>query len=391
VVTPDPAYPSAAAMIAALRPIEPVYCLYPAVFRTVTERFLNRFPGRVLYAVKANPEPRVLRQLHAAGVRHFDTASVPEMALVHSLFPDARCYFMAPVKLQGAMRTAYAEHGVRHCVVDHAEELHRVLAEVPAGGMTFFVRMAARDLAATYDLSAKFGAADEDVVALLRAVAEAGAEPALAFNVGSLVREPAAYSRALARAAAILQQARVNVRWLDVGGGFPCAYPAPQSPPLEQFLAAIETMRASLPLPADLQLMAEPGRALVAEGMSLVVQVLHRDRDRLYLNDGVWGSLIEPVLSKGLLRWPTRAYRGGTEMNGSERPFTLFGPTCDSLDVLPAPFPLPDAIAAGDWIEFGMIGAYSLTNRTGFNGFYPDTFVEINGAGSLPPAERCRS
>lgn len=130
----------------------------------------------------------------------------------------------------------------------------------------------------------------------------------------------------------------------------------------------------------------EPGRTLTAAGMSLVAQVLHRGDDPLYLNDGVWGGLIESMQSNGKLRWPTRVYRRDRELNGETRAFTLFGPTCDSLDRLHSPFPLPTRIHTGDWIELGIMGACSLTNRTGFNGFYPNSFVRIKGIDADPPA-----
>jgi ornithine decarboxylase len=368
-------------MVAALEPVEPVYCIYPQVLRRLAQRFLQGFPGRVLYAVKANPERRVVEHLFAAGVHHFDTASVGEMESVHAVAPDAVCYFMAPVRFPGAMREAFDVHGVRDCVIDHADELARVTREAPARELTIFVRMAAHDPAALYHLSEKFGAPEDRVVPLLAAVAKSGARPALAFNVGSLVRRPEAYARAIERAAALLKRSGVEIEWLDVGGGFPRPYPEPVCDPSEHFLAAIAGARSLLP--AGVRLIAEPGRALVADGVSLMTRVLHRDADRVYLNDGVWGSLIEPWLARGQFRFPTRVLRAGQIVREPECRFTVFGPTCDSLDRLPAPLPLPASIQTGDWIEFGLIGAYSLSNRTEFNGIYPDRFVEID-APALP-------
>ncbi len=369
-------------MIVALQPTEPVYCVYPEVLRALARGFLQAFPGRVLYAVKANPEPRILEQLWSAGVRYFDTASVGEMRTVHAVATDAVCYFMAPVRFPGAMREAFEVHGVRDCVIDHVDELERVTREVPARELTIFVRMAAHEPAALYDLSEKFGASDDRAVDLLQAVARSGAQPALAFNVGSLVRHPEAYVNAIERAAAVLKRSGVEITWLDVGGGFPRRYPEPVAEPIERFFAAIASARSVLP--GTVELMAEPGRALVADGMSLVTRVLHRDEDRLYLNDGVWGSLIEPLVAQGRFRFPARVLRGGQVLEDSQRAFTVFGPTCDSLDRLPKPLPLATSIRAGDWVEFGLIGAYSLSNRTAFNGLYPDRFVRIDSS-SLPP------
>jgi len=374
-------------MLARWRPVEPVYCVYPAVLRREAGRFVRGFPGRVLYAVKANPAPWVLDELVAGGVADFDTASVPEMRLVRQAAPNARCHFMAPVKLPGAALTAYREFGVRSYVVDHGDELARLLEELPGRDVDIFVRLAAHHADATYDLSTKFGASADETVTLLRGVAQAAARPCLAFNVGSLVLRPAAYLRALEQCRQVLERSGVEVAHLDVGGGFPAWYPDVSAAPLQEFFTAIGQFAGTLRAGRPPQLWAEPGRALVAEGMSVVVQVLLRKDGRLYLNDGVWGSFIEPVISKGLVRYPTRCYREGVLLDLQQtEEFTLFGPTCDSLDVLPRPFTLPAGIRRGDWIEFGNMGAYSLTNRTGFNGFYPNTFASIEGDAAVPPA-----
>jgi len=377
----DPSFASSAEMVDSLQPTVPVYCVYPEVLRGLARDFLRGFPGRVLYAVKANPDPRIVRPLWSAGIRHFDTASVAEMRTVHGVAANAVCYFMAPVKFPGAMREAFGAHSVRNCVVDHPDELERVTSEVPAKELTIFVRMAAHQPEAIYDLSQKFGASEDRSVELLQAVARSGAQPALAFNVGSLVCHPDAYAKAIERASSVLERSGVEIAWLDVGGGFPRRYPEPVSEPLASFFAAISAAKGILP--ASVELLAEPGRALVADGMSLVTRVLHRDGDRLYLNDGVWGSLIEPWQAQGRFRFPTRVLRRGEILEDTSALFTVFGPTCDSLDRLPKAVPLPRSIATGDWVEFGQIGAYSLSNRTAFNGIYPDRFVRID-APSLP-------
>lgn len=377
-------YPSVVDVISTLQPREPVYCIYPKTLQQDVVNFVDGFPGRVMYAVKANPAPPVINQVMRAGVTDFDTASVVEMQDVHALDENAKCYFMAPVRLRGAVETAYREHGVRHYVVDHSDELRRVMDELPArDNVEIFVRMVTDNPDATYNLSEKFGATADDTARILREVADAGMQPALAFNTGSLVRQPDAYVAALEKSAAVLEQAGIAIKHLDVGGGFPCDYPDMNSAPLQQFFDAIRSTKSRLAALRDIELLAEPGRALIARGMSLLVSVLHRNGDRLYLNDGIWGSMIEPVLSAGKLRYPARVYRNGTELGGGDSDFSVFGPTCDSMDRLPAPLPLPSGIAAGDWIEFSSIGAYSLSNRTHFNGFYPDAFVEIDGAAPL--------
>lgn len=380
-------YDDVGRMIADLAPEVPVYCIYANRQRRVVEEFLEGFPGRVMYAVKANPSPHVLRHLIDAGIRTFDTASVPEMEIVHALDPEASCFFMAPVRMPGAARTAYDSHAIRHFVVDHPAELARLARDLPGRDVTIFVRMAAHNRDATYSLSEKYGTDSDGAVALLHEVIRLGFEPALAFNVGSLVLKPRAYVDALAACGDVLAKADVGIRMIDVGGGFPNSYPGMRTPPVTEFFRAIDEMRQTLSLGPEVELLAEPGRALVADGMSLVTMVLHRDDDRLFVNDGIWGSLMEPFISKGQMSFPTRAFgSGGAPIQGPPKSFRLLGPTCDALDQLPVPFTLPDAIAPGDWVEFGTIGAYSVSGRTRFNGFYPDSFVELIGEDAIPPA-----
>lgn len=373
-------------MLRSLEPVDPAYCVYPHILERATREFIEGFPGTVMYAVKANPAPIVLRGLIAGGLREFDAASIPEMEVVQQIMPGALCHFMAPVRLPGAAARAYTHHGVRSFVVDHENELGRLLEELPARDVDIFVRLAVHDSDATYDLSSKFGAYPDRVVALLQEVERSGARAALSFNVGSLVLKPAAYLRALEQCQEVLARARVKISLLDVGGGFPAWYPDVDARPVAEFFAAISEFAKQANSQGSLTLMAEPGRALVAEGMSVVTRVLLRKDNSVYMNDGVWGSFMEPIISKGLVRYPTRIYRDGQILEpGETREFTVYGPTCDSLDVLPRPFTLPADIQCGDYIEFGNIGAYSLTNRTGFNGFYPNTFVSISDVSALPP------
>lgn len=372
-------------VIAQLSPREPVYCIYPHILKRDVSRFVAGFPGRVMYALKANPDARILQHVIDAGIGAFDVASVDEMRQVHDVDNGAQLFFMAPVRFPGAVRRAYTEHGVRHYVVDHIDELGRVVDELPSNDAVIFVRMAASNLDATYDLSEKFGASYDETVRLLREIGNIGMDPALAFNVGSLVRRPSAYVTALENCARVIDEAKVSIGMLDVGGGFPSDYPGMRSAPMSEFFGSIAETRERLPGLHGIELLSEPGRALIAGGVSLLVQVLHRNGNRVFMNDGIWGSMIETMLSKGEVRYPTRCFRGADVLDGELRPFELFGPTCDSMDRLPSPFPLPADIRAGDRIEFGTIGAYSLSNRTRFNGFYPDTLVELMGEDSVPP------
>lgn len=364
-------------MLGALAPREPVYCIYPNAYRRGARRFVEGFPGRVLYAVKANDHPEILRLLHASGVDAFDCASVPEIALVREHCPGATPYFMTPARLRGAGVAAYGEYGVRHFLVDDPSGLAQLVREIEASRCVVFARMLARHDSAMMDFSGKYGAPPEAIPDLLQAIAETGAEPALAFNVGSSVTSPEAYARGIGIAAEQLRRLPFKVRLLDIGGGFPMPYPGFDVPPLEAFFEAIAAARRDLPLAGEGTLLAEPGRALAAPGLSAVTEVVLRKGERLYLNDGMFGIFWE-LRFKGHKRYACRVFRRGRQHQGEPASFRLFGPTCDGSDVLPAAVDLPADIAPGDHVEFGRIGAYSLAGRTRFNGFYSEQVVTIS-------------
>ena len=367
----------ARAMVAALQPSYPVYCLKPAALIEAAQRFIDLFPGRVLYAVKCNPHPRVLRTLWAGGIRHFDTASLSEIAMVREIFREAGIYFMHPVKGRAVIKTAWRVYGVDHFIVDHPDELAKVLEETDGGdGIAIFVRVKTPQVEGTfYHLSDKFGAEPEAATALLREAHEQGCQTGLAFHLGSQCGDPAAYTAALEMVGGVVEQAKVQLNFLDVGGGFPGYYADTQAPPLEDFIEAIESGVRRLKLRRDCVLMCEPGRALVADGCNLVVQVQLRKDNRLYVNDGIYGSLSETVDAG--VQYRVRLIRLSGEPSTLLVPFIINGPTCDSLDVLPKPFELPADTREGDWIEFEQTGAYSNALASHFNGFHPETFVEI--------------
>jgi len=366
------------------RPKHPVYCIFPHVFRQITTEFLSGFPGRVLYAVKANSDPRVLRLLTDAGIRQFDCASLPEIELIDSINPDAKKYFMVPVQIRGAARTAQEKHGVCHFMVDHLSALPRLLGEIDTSRSVIFARMAVHHESAMEDLSARFGAPPEEIPSLLQAIRDSGPEPALAFNVGSLVTDPEAYRHAISVAKSVLEQLPFRLRLIDVGGGYPRSYPGYIVPPMEDYFKAVAESVADLPLADNAEILGEPGRALSAPGMSAVVEVLLRKNDRLFLNDGMFG-VFWLLRIDGPDSFPVRAYRDGRPFEGETMEFQLHGPTCDSTDTLPGVVPLPVDIQAGDYLEFGNIGAYSISGRTDYNGFYSDRIVMITSPTERPP------
>ena len=367
-------YASARDVVADLQPDYPVYCVRPHAIRVPATTFVEKFPGHTLYAVKCNPMPHMLQELHDAGINHFDTASIAEIELVSRLLPDAHCYFMHPVKARTAIRDAHQKYGVRHYVIDHEEELQKIGEIIPSSReTTIVVRLALHHSAAMYDLSTKFGTSVEDAIGLLAAIEERGFSAGLCFHVGSQCTDADAYNVGIDLVREVMRKTSVSLRCIDVGGGFPGHYLGQPVASLDEYIASITRTTQDLEIPEGCEILCEPGRGLAADGESLIVQVQLRKEDALYINDGLYGSMNEEM--QGLQRphrmIPTR------DFSSSRQPFTLNGPTCDSEDSLPKPFLLPEDIDEGDWIEFGGIGAYGAACRTAFNGFYPDTFVTV--------------
>jgi ornithine decarboxylase len=374
----------------ALRPDEPLYCFRPGVLEADARAFLKAFPGKTAYAVKTNGEPMVLRELSRIGITTFDVASPAEFAAVRAIAPDAELLYMHPVKAQSAIRLALETYGVRTMSLDHEDEVAKILRivrglDLDPEEITLFVRLATRGHAA-YELSKKFGAAPSHAVELMRRIADIGFRVGLCFHVGSQVEDTDTYERALASADWVRTRAGVPLAALDIGGGFPAAYgsdprrPSHSSaPPAPELLKEIMGEVSAWGF-GDVPLIAEPGRVIVARAFSLIVRVLLRKGRRIYINDGIWASLSDSwtgkiTLPARLLPDPARRRRKGSR--DEVAPFRVCGATCDSVDILSRPFYLPESVDTGDWIEIGHIGAYSLSLRTRFNGFYPDSFVEI--------------
>jgi ornithine decarboxylase len=378
---PDTLLPCVDDLIAVERPDVPMHCLRPAAIIGAAADFVAGFPGAVLYAVKCNPDPAVLQAVWDGGVRHFDCASAPEVALVHGLFPDAALHFMHPVKSRPALRAAWAA-GVRDAVLDSAGELAKIVQETPADDRGLLVRLALPRGRAAYDLSGKFGAPVTEAAALLRAARPHAARLGISFHVGSQCLDPLAWREAMVLAGTAIRRSGVSVDIIDVGGGFPVAYPGSVPPPLGAYFAAIEAAFEELGLPAATRLWAEPGRALVARGVSVAVQVLLRRGDELFINDGIYGSLSDAGAPG--FRFPARLVRPvGPAPSAALRDFTVFGPTCDAADRLSAAVALPEDTAEGDWIEIGQLGAYGACLRTGFNGFDAIRSVAVRDAPML--------
>jgi ornithine decarboxylase len=362
---------SFAASIAASRPVQPVTLLRPHAARRAARFFVEKFPGRSLYAVKANPSPDLLQILWEEGVTHFDVASIGEVRLVAGAVPGATLCFMHPVKAEEAIAEAYHTHHVRTFSLDTLEELDKIVRATSTDGevasdLNLLVRLRVSSDHAKLSLAAKFGAAPGEVKDLLFAARQASDALGICFHVGSQAMSPAAYSEAMSRVRDAIVEAAVTVDIVDVGGGFPSSYPGMEPPPLENYFAVIHATFEALPISYSAELWCEPGRALCAEYASLLVRVEKRRGDELYINDGAYGALFDAAHIGW--RYPVQLLRD-EDSHVRTMPFSFYGPTCDDLDHMTGPFELPGDIRAGDYIEVGMLGAYGCAMRTAFNGF----------------------
>jgi ornithine decarboxylase len=370
-------YISAYAMVRAMRPEHPVYCLRPHAVTTATNWFRDNFPGRVLFAVKTNPH--FVETVAAAGVEHFDVASLSEIELVSRLVPGARLSFMHPVKSRIAIRRAYFEFGIRDFSLDCEAELHKILEETGnAPDLNLFVRVAVSNRHSCLQLAGKFGASGAAAAHLLLKTRQVARQLGVCFHAGSQIMRPDAYMEAMDEVADLIRRSGVIIDVLDVGGGFPSVYPDLAPPPLADYVSRIEDCFEQMPVSETCELWCEPGRALVAEGASLVVKVEMRKDCILYLNDGTYGGLFDAG-QPGFI-YPTERLRGNNSRRDQLMEFSFYGPTCDSMDFMPGPFLLPDDIDEGDYIEIGGLGAYSMQLRTTFNGYSDYALVNVSDA-----------
>lgn len=356
-----------AADIAHGRPAQPVTLLRPHAAARAAGFFVEKFPGKPLYAVKANPSPALLEILWESGVTHYDVASIGEVRLVAETLPQAELCFMHPVKAEEAIAEAYFSHGVKTFSLDTLEELDKIVrATRNATDLNLLVRLRVSSDHSKLSLAAKFGAEPHEVKALLMAARQASDALGICFHVGSQAMSPAAYGEAMARVRDAIVEAAVTVDIVDVGGGFPSWYPGMEPPPLEAYFEVIHNAFEALPISYSAELWCEPGRALCAEYASVLVRVEKRRGDELYINDGAYGALFDAAHIGW--RYPVKLVRE-PESDTRDMAFSFYGPTCDDLDRMAGPFMLPGDVQPGDYVEIGMLGAYGCAMRTGFNGF----------------------
>jgi len=381
-----------AADIAMSRPVEPVTLLRPHAAARAARFFTEKFPGRSLYAVKANPSPDLLQILWDSGVTHYDVASLGEVRLVAETLPQATLCFMHPVKAEEAIAEAYFTYGVKTFSLDTQDELDKIMrATRGATDLNLLVRIRVSSEHAKLSLASKFGADPAELSRLLFATRQAADAMGICFHVGSQAMSPAAYAEALSKVRDAIVEAAITVDIVDVGGGFPSWYPGMEPPALETYFEVISSAYEALPISYSAELWCEPGRALCAEYASVLVRVEKRRGAELYINDGAYGALFDAAHIGW--RYPVRLVRE-VESDTREMGFSFYGPTCDDLDHMAGPFELPADVQAGDYIEVGMLGAYGCAMRTAFNGFGVQDRVIVEDEpmaslyGAVEPARR---
>ena len=363
-------------LVSQLKPERPVYCIRKKSIQVASRTFQNKFPGTILYAVKTNPHPEVLKTIIQSGINNFDVASIKEIEDIRKISPKAKCSFMHTVKSRESIKEAYFKFGVKTFSLDTKDELIKIIESTDqAKDLELFVRVSVSNEHAEIDLSKKFGALTSEAVGLLRLTKQYAKKIGLSFHVGSQCMHPISYAKGITEIGNVIKRTKIIPHYINVGGGFPTIYPdlVPQS--LDNYFEEINKGLKNLKLDRLPKIICEPGRALVAESGSTIVRVNLRKKQKLHINDGTYGTLFDAGVPN--IVYPSRLIRNGRIISKKLTSFDFYGPTCDSMDYMKGPFILPNNIKENDYIELGQLGAYGLTFRTKFNGFYSNEIYEV--------------
>ena len=365
-------------LVIQLRPEKPVYCIRKNSILSASKYFQKKFPGKILYAVKTNPHKEVIKTLIKSGIDQFDVASIEEIKAVKEFSESAKCSYMHTVKSKESIYEAYFKYGIKTFALDTKDELIKILKNTNnAKDLELFVRVAVSNEHAEIDLSKKFGALNSEATGLLRLVKQHAKKIGLSFHVGSQCMHPISYHKGITEIGDVIKKTKINPDYINIGGGFPTIYPdlIPQS--LDNYLKEIKKSLRNLNLVSEPEIICEPGRALVAESGSTIVRVNLKKKQKLYINDGTYGTLFDAGTPN--IVFPSKMIKDSSNKIISKKltAFDFYGPTCDSMDYMKGPFLLPNNIKENDYIELGQLGAYGLTFRTQFNGFFSDEICEV--------------
>ena len=362
----------------------PLFVVDHDVLRRNYAEFRRRLPRvQVYYAVKANPDPAIVRTFYEAGAS-FDVASMPEFMLVHQYIKDLpakerqdfiwdKIIYANPIK---ANETLLELDPYKPLVTyDNVEEIGKIRKYAPRAGLV--LRLKVPNTGAMVELSSKFGAAPGEAVDLIRAAHDAGlVVEGLSFHVGSQTTNFENYVQALNLAAGVFREATLRgfdkLKILDIGGGFPAPYDRSVRPFKE--LARMLNSEFKRLFPRHIEILAEPGRFLVATAATLVVKVIGKamrdGKPCYYVDDGVYGTY------SGIL-FDHCQYHLKAMKKAPKQISSVFGPTCDALDAISLAEELPE-LRLGDLLYSENIGAYSNASATSFNGFPPAKVLHVN-------------
>lgn len=341
------------------------------IIRNKARRFKAAMPKvHPHYAVKANPDPRVLRTLIEEGTG-FEIASISELDLLLSLgVPAAEIYYSNPMKSRAYLEYAAAK-GVEWYVLDSVEELRKIVSVKPDAKM--YLRIDTPNIGSDWPLAGKFGSHAAEIEGIIEEAVRLRADLAgVTFHVGSQCRNPQNWRVGIERATRVfdsMRRAGLKPRLLNIGGGYPVRHVKP-IPSIEIIGEVVNAAIADLP--TDIRIMAEPGRYLVSDAAYFVCRVVgtatRNGKRWMYWDAGVFGGVIE--VTEGL------RYEIISDRSGKNIPWSIAGPTCDSVDVLMRDEMLPEDIQEGDFIYIPNSGAYTTAYASNFNGFpLPDVTV----------------
>jgi len=362
----------------------PLFVVDHNVLRANYLRFKKYLPRvQAYYAVKANPDPAIIKTFYRMGAS-FDVASMPEFLTVYQNIKNLpakkrqdyiwdKIIYANPIKATEALEQLDQYKPL--VTYDNVEEIGKVKRHAPHAGL--MLRIKVPNTGAMVELSSKFGAAPGEAVDLIRAAFDSGlVVEGLSFHVGSQCTNFENYVQALHLAAGIFHEAwdhgYSQTKILDIGGGFPAPYDKDVKP-FRQLARRLNSEFDRL-FPKQMEILAEPGRFMVATAATLVAKVIGKAlRDEklcYYINDGVYHTFSGIIFDH--CKYPLKAFK-----KGPAQICAVYGPTCDALDTVSLAEELPE-LELGDLVFSENIGAYSHASSTTFNGFPPAKVVHIN-------------
>ncbi len=363
----------------------PLFIIDHEILRQNYAQFREYLPRvQAYYAVKANANPMIVKTLYEAGAS-FDVASFPEFMLVHQYIKDLpaeqrqdyiwdKIIYANPIKTPGTLEELNPYKPL--VTYDNEEEIKKIKRHAPDAGL--ILRIKVPNTGSVVELSSKFGASSGEAVDLIEMAFDAGLTvEGLSFHVGSQCTNATNYVQALQLANGIFQEAwnrnHPQVKILDIGGGFPVPY----DDHALSFRKLAEVLNAEFDrlFPKDMEILAEPGRLLVATAATLVTSVIGKavreGKLCYYIDDGVYHTFSGVIFDH--IQYHLKSFRDGREQICS-----VFGPTCDALDTVSLAEQLPEDLELGEMLYSENVGAYTHASSTYFNGFEPATVLHIN-------------